>query len=144
MKAVDAEGHYGDFFRQGAHPLFYAFWVAPYPALGDFLTSRRVVTRTRVDQLYFVTALDHVLDVLWCDRRQITELCLLQGPRRGYYGRILIATLDGSPVYIAHERGHIRLRIGTELDMIGMFVQCREQGSECRLPRSVYDRWRLH
>ena len=34
----------------------------------------------------------------------------------------MIATLDGSPVYIAHERGNIRLRIGTELDVIGMFV----------------------
>src|SRR5262249_5968861 len=59
MKAIDAEGHDGHLFRQRAHPLFYALWVAPYRTLGDVLTPRRVVTRTCVDQLDFVTALDH-------------------------------------------------------------------------------------
>src|SRR5262252_6159096 len=40
----------------------------------------------------------------------------------GHYSRVLIATLRGGPVDIAHERGHVRQRIGTELDVISVFV----------------------
>src|SRR5690242_2661749 len=127
MKAVDAEGHDGHLLRQRAHPLFYALWVAPYRTLGDILPSRRVVARTCVNQLDVLTALDHFLHVLWCDRWQVTKFWLPQQRRRRHYGRVLIATLDGSPVDIAHERGYVCLRIGTELDVISVFVHIESE-----------------
>src|SRR5262249_62021696 len=93
MKAVHAECDDGCLFRERAHPLLDPLWVAPDRALRDVLTAGRVVARTCVDQLNFLARLDHGLHVLWCDRRQVTELWLLQWRWWGHQGRPLIMSL---------------------------------------------------
>src|SRR5262245_4707835 len=65
--------------------------------------------------------------MLWRDRRQVTELRLFQCRGRGRYDRVLVARLDGRPVDIVHEGGHVRHRIRTKFDVICMLVHVESE-----------------
>src|SRR5262249_49607446 len=70
---------------------------------------------------------DHSLHILWCDRRQVTELWLFQCRGWGRYDRVLVARLDGRPVDIAHEGGHVCDWIRTKFDVICMLVHVESE-----------------
>src|SRR5262245_53471472 len=127
VESVCAKHHDRVGLREFAKPLLDALRITPHGAIHDVLLTRDVGAWTSIHDLDWSAGVDHGLDVLDGDARQIPELFLDERSWPLDPRCVLVARLGRRPVDVPLERIDVRLRVGPEVDVIGMLVHVESQ-----------------
>ena len=80
------------------------------------------MSRARVDDLDGSAGIEHGLDLLHRNGRQVGKWILLKRSRWADLDGILVSPLHRVPIDIAHERGNVCRCVCTEVEMIGVLI----------------------
>src|SRR5207237_8632556 len=128
--SLSAEHHDRVRFRQSPGPVMNALGIAPDRTIHDVLLAGNVRPRASIDDLDRLAGVQHSLDFLDPNTRQIPELLLDEGSGRLDLWRILIARLCRHPIDVALKRIYVRLRVRPEVNVVGMLVHIESQNRD--------------
>src|SRR2546422_4707447 len=98
MKSVSAEHHDRVRLRQLPDPVMNALGIAPHRTIHDVLLAGNVRSRTSIDDLDRLAGVQHSLDFLDPNTRQIPELLLDEGSGPLDLLRLFVARLCRHPI----------------------------------------------